>query len=341
MSQQFTQGLGEWAGTAEVYDGRGRFLGNGCDNRRVQRLDESHIRIDVTFVGPFKHTGHYHIAEREGYRLYQGPANVGYAETLSHNLIDAHAYWAALGLSQQFFLLVLPDGNTQLSLALMSRGEKLIYVVVGQNDRVGHRTEDGGRRTEGEVESEKQRPDHDAAALATGSVPGAALLTSVFRPPSPVPPSFLSGTSYDLAEDPTAGRGRILLHRSGLWSGELATLDQQLRPLPPTRYTEQVTAAGPHLQVQIAGTAFAAAPQTAHLHTNQWEAWSEAGDLVGSYSLSGGRALSGHFHFLPDQLRLWRREVVTHDGQRKAVLHTWYRGRARIGVQFGVLEFTE
>ncbi|MCL4871179.1 MAG: hypothetical protein KJ063_19640 [Anaerolineae bacterium] len=308
QAQQFTQGIGQWAGTAEVYDGRGRFLGNGSDNRQVQRLDEAHIRIDVSFVGPFKHAGHYFIAEQGSSRLYQGPANVGYAETLHPNLIDATAYWPALGLSQQFFLLVLPNGHTQLSLAFMSRGEKLIYVVVGQNDRVKAKTEEEGQKTEGNAV---------------------------------IPVSFLSGTSYDLADDPAAGRGRILLHRSGLWSGELTTLDGQLRPLPPSQYSEQVAAAGSELRVEIAGTAFAAAPQTTHLHTNQWEAWSDAGNLVGSYSLSGGRALSGHFHFLPDQMRLWRREVVSHDGHRKAVLHTWYRGRTRIGVQFGVLEFAE
>ncbi len=178
-TSRFTQNLGHWQGTAEVYDGHGRFLGNGSDSRQVQQLDNGRVRIDVSFVGPFKHAGHYTIAEAAGSRLYQGPANVGYAETLSSGLVDANAYWPALGLSQRFFLMVLPDGDTQLSLALMTRGEKLLYVVVGQNERI--RTEDEGRET-------------DAPS-------------SVLRPPS-----FLSGTSYDLAHDPAAGRGEILLH---------------------------------------------------------------------------------------------------------------------------------
>jgi len=302
---RFSQNLGHWLGTAEVYDGNGRFLGNGSDSRQVQQLADGRVRIDVSFVGPFKHAGYYTIAETAGSRLYQGPANVGYAETLSSGLVDANAYWPALGLSQRFFLMVLPNGNSQLSLALMSRGEKLLYVVVGQNERV--RTGDAGQKTD------------------TNS-------------PSPVlrPPSFLSGTSYDLARDPAAGRGDILLHRPGVWSGELAALDGALRPLSATHYSEQITA---NLQLQLAGMAFVEGAATAVLHTNHWEAWSETGDLVGSYSLSGGRALSGHFHFLPTHLRLWRREVVSHDGRHKAVLHTWYRGGERVGVQFGVLNY--
>ena len=301
---RFTQNLGHWLGTAEVYDGNGRFLGNGSDSRQVQQLADGRVRIDVSFVGPFKHAGHYTIAEAAGSRLYQGPANVGYAETLSSGLIDANAYWAALGLSQRFFLMVLPDGDSQLSLALMSRGEKLLYVVVGQNNRIDE-TEDGGWKTEAP--------------------------SSVLRPPS-----FLSGNSYDLAGDPAAGRGQILLHRPGVWSGELAALDGDLQPLAANSYSERVTA---DLHIQLTGMAFVDGMATAVLQTNKWEAWSEAGDLVGSYSLSGGRALSGHFHFLPTHLRLWRREVVSHDGRHKAVLHTWYRGGERVGVQFGVLEF--
>ena len=132
---QFKQGLGRWAGNAEVFDSKGAFLGNGSDYRNVQSLPEGRVRIDVSFVGPFKHSGHYFIQQKEDHRLYEGPANIGYAETLSENLVDANAYWSALGLSQRFFLMIV-DGNLQLSLAQMSRGEHMMYVVVGQNDRV-------------------------------------------------------------------------------------------------------------------------------------------------------------------------------------------------------------
>ena len=76
------------------------------------------------------------------------------------------------------------------------------------------------------------------------------------------------------------------------------------------------------------------------LKSNGWEAWSTPGDLVGSYSLSGGRALSGNFHFLHEEQRVWRREVASHDGSYKAVVHMIYRGGKRIGVQYGVLRFT-
>ena len=161
---QFTQGVGRWAGNAEVFDSQGCFLGDGSDYRNVQALAGGRVRIDVSFVGPFKHSGHYFIQNEGDHRLYQGPANVGYAETLSDSLVDANAYWSTLGLSQRFFLMVLPDGQTQLSLAQMARGEQLLYVVVGENHRV----------PEGE---------------------------------GPAQPVLVSGTAYDLADDPTAGRG--------------------------------------------------------------------------------------------------------------------------------------
>lgn len=291
----FSQGFGRWAGTAEVFSGEGRFLGNGADQRQVQDLGGGRTRIDVAFVGPFKHAGYYEIQSAADHRLYLGPANVGYAETLSPSLVDAHAYWAALGLSQRFFLMVLPDGQTQLSLALMSRGEQLVYAVVGQNDRV---------------------PE------------GAA---------SP-PPSLVSGTSYDLAADPTAGRGAVLLHRAGQWVGELEALDGERRPAGRVPYKETVRPTGEGLAVTITG-GFARRPRRMTVRTNGWQAWTAPGATVGSYSLSGGRALSGDFHYLDQTLRIWRREVVRHDGAQKAVVHVAYRGGQRVGVQFGVLAF--
>ena len=292
--QGFTQAVGRWLGTAEVYAGDGRFLGNATDQRHVQQqVDDNRVRIDLSFVGPFKFAGHYFIEDCKTHRLYQGPANVGYAETLSNGLIEANAYWAAVGLSQRFFLMVLPDGKRQMSLALMSRGEELIYVVVGEYHRV----------------------------LAEGQV---------------APPAFVSGTSYDLGDDVAGGRGEILLHRNGRYSGTLSTLDGDLNELEATNFSEHVD----ELSVIVDGLAFAS-PQTFALVTNGRQAWTGSGSVVGSYSLSGGRALSGQFHFLDEQLRLWRREVVSHDGTMKTVLHNWYRGGQRIGVQFGVLGFAE
>ena len=55
---QFKQGIGRWAGNAEVFDSKGCFLGNGADYRNVQPLENGRVRIDVSFVGPFKHSGH-------------------------------------------------------------------------------------------------------------------------------------------------------------------------------------------------------------------------------------------------------------------------------------------
>ena len=292
----FTQGVGRWLGTAEVYDSHGRFVGNATDQRHVQKDEGSNrVRIDLSFVGPMKFAGHYTIEDRIDYRLYQGPANIGFAETLADNLIDANAYWPVTGLSQRFFLMILPGGQQQISLGLMSRGEKLIYVVVGEYNRV---QEDG-----------------------------------------PQLPDMVNGISYDLQDDPTAGRGTILLERSGRWSGTLTTLDQKLNQVENHAYTETVTHSEQGVTVTVTGTQFVQGAKTAVLKSNNWEAWSVPGDLVGSYSLSGGRALSGQFHFLQEEQRLWRREVASHNGSYKAVLHMIYRGGERIGVQFGVLHF--
>lgn len=291
------QGLGRWAGTAEVFSGEGRFLGNGADHRVVQELGGGRTRIDVSFVGPFKHAGHYFIQDNGDHRQYQGPANVGYAETLAENLVDANAYWTALGLSQRFFLMVL--GEVQLSLALMARGEQLIYAVVGQNDRV---------------------PEGAATPL----------------------PSLVSGTSYDLAADPQAGRGELFLHRAGKWRGELTVWDGQRQLLGQRPYTETVELVNEKMfYVTLAG-GFAEEVRTVCLCTNGWQAWSlPEQPLAGSYSLYGGRAASGTFHLLEAGLRVWRREVVTHDGTQKVLLRHWFRGSERVGVDFGVLQFGE
>lgn len=292
-----SQFIGRWAGSAEVYDGYGRFLGNGADYRQVQPLADGRVRIDVSFLGPFKHSGHYFIQPQEDCRLYEGPANIGYAETLSDNLVDANAYWPALGLSQRFFLMNVSD-NLQLSLAQMARGEHLMYVIVGQNDRV---------------------PDGDA----------------------PAQPTVVSGTHYDLQDDPAAGRPAVWLHRPGQWRGELTALDENRRPLGQFAYSQTI-APSALLEMRTAGGAFDAADRRAAFTTNEWQAWTTAdSDVVGSYSLSGGRALSGQFYHRESRLRCWRREVVALDGSRKALVEHWYRGGQRVGVQFGVLEFEE
>lgn len=128
---------GEWRGTAEVYGGDGRFLGNGVDRRFVTTdVGGGRTRIELSFTGPFKFTGHYVIADRGTHRLYEGPVNQGFAEALGEHLVQADNYWPSVGLSQRFLLMVLPGEDRQLSMALLSRGERLCYVVVGENHRV-------------------------------------------------------------------------------------------------------------------------------------------------------------------------------------------------------------
>lgn len=294
-TEGFNKGAGKWAGSAEVYSGEGRFVGNGTDRRNVQQVSPERIRIDLSFIGPFKFAGHYFIEDRKTERLYQGPVNVGYAEPLSSSLVDSNSYWAATGFTQRFFLMVLPDGQRQVSMAQLLRGDQLIYTVVGENQRVDDTFE---------------------------GIPG-----------------LVNGSEYDFTSDPTAGRGEILLHRKGIWRGTLAVLDEKMMEMPAVDYAESIIPAANRLEITTTGAAFDPQPATVTLATNDYQAWSEPGEVVGSYNLCGGRALSGHFQHLRPNLRVWKREVVTHEGDLKVVVHIWYRGGQRIGAQLGILRF--
>lgn len=134
--RSFEAGEGQWRGSAEVYDGRGRFLGGGHDARAVRRrLGDWTVEVEISFTGPFRMSGSYVIADRGDCRLYQGPLNYGCAEAFGDGLVDANNYWPDLGFSQRLFLMVLPGGEAQLSLALLSRGERAVYTVVGEYGR--------------------------------------------------------------------------------------------------------------------------------------------------------------------------------------------------------------
>ena len=300
----FSQGLGEWIGSAEVYDGDGRFAGMGRDTRTVQATDPAGlVTVEVTFEGPFSLSGMYTIADHGSHRTYEGPLNLGFAEVLGDGLIAARNYWPSLGLSQRFFLMVLPGGDHQLSLALLSRGDQLRWTVVGEYQR--------------------------------------RLRASQDPPPAvePIDPAAVS-------DDPTAGRGQLLLLRPGRWSGRLHLLDAGLEPSGTVDYIETVAAsgdspaeaAGEALTVELSGLHFA--PDAAFvLESDGWTAWTPAGDFAGSAALSGGRGLSGHFHNDPAGCRVWRREVASLDGSTKAALHIWYRGEERLGALYGALSF--
>ena len=300
----FSQGLGEWIGSAEVYDGKGRFAGMGRDTRTVQATDPAGlITVEVTFEGPFSLSGMYTIADHGSHRTYEGPLNLGFAEVLGDGLIAARNYWPSLGLSQRFFLMVLPGGDHQLSLALLSRGDQLRWTVVGEYRR--------------QVEASE----------------------SPVAPPEPIAPAKVS-------DDPTAGRGRLLLLRPGRWAGRLHRLDGDLEPSGTVDFSETLTptgsdpalAGGQAMQVRLSGLDFA--PDASFvLESDGWTAWTPAGDFAGSAALSGGRGLSGHFHNDPARCRVWRREVASLDGTTKAVLHIWYRGEERLGALYGTVAF--
>lgn len=300
MSQQsggsFSQGVGQWIGAAEVYDAAGRFAGHGRDTRTVQADDDAgRVTVDVSFDGPFSVAGVYTIADHGTHRIYEGPLNYGYAEALGDGLISANNYWHQLGLSQRFFLMVLPDGTRQLSLAIISAGEQLHWTVVGEYQR----------QTD---------------------------------PAQPQPPATVPMDPAVLADDPTAGRGQVLLHRAGRWSGQLTVLDADLEAGGSTSYVESVHRADEGVRVELTDTGFAS-DVAFEIHTDGWLASTPPGPVVGSYNLSGGRGMSGSLLHQADALRVWRREVAALDGTMKGVVHTWYRGDQRVGVAHGVLEF--
>ncbi len=297
--RSFSSGIGRWIGSAEVYSGEGQFLGNAHDYRNVHRpSDKTLLQIDTSFIGPFKYSGSFTIAEQGDYRLYQGPDNYGYAETLSENLIDANSYWPITGLNERFFLMILPGCKRQIGLSLLTRGEHLIYVVIGDYQKV----------------NENWHGIH---------------------------PYLLNGTSFDLADDQSAGRGTNLMHRPGCWQGHLRMLDADLAEVTgTTMYSENIVSTESQIRSTIIGNAFDSDPRQLNFTSKNNLAWSSIGQVVGSYSLSGGRAMSGTFYHLAKNIRVWRREVISHDGSYKAVVHVWYRGSQRAGMQFGVLQFT-
>jgi len=292
----FSQGVGQWIGAAEVYGANGEFLGTGRDTRTVEADDgEGTVTVNVTFEGPFSLGGVYTIADRTTHRLYQGPLNYGFADVLGDGLISAHNYWSDLGMNQRFFLMVLPDGSRQLSLALISRGEVLKYVVVGEYLR----------QTD---------------------------------PSKPEPPATVPMNPVELAGDLTGGRGEMLLNRAGKWSGELTTLGADLSPIGTTTYREVVDSVADGLAVSLTGLPFAQ-DASYKLTTDGAEASTPVGDVLGSYSMSGGRGRSGNFLHHRDEMRVWSREVAALDGTLKGVVHIWYRGEQRVGVAHGTLEF--
>jgi hypothetical protein len=296
----FCSAVGDWKGTAEVFDGTGRFLGGGVDQRHVTTPEgEGKVRIELSFTGPFSFAGHYVIEDRGDHRLYRGPVNVGFAEALGDDAVQADNYWQAIGMSQRFLLMVTPDGHRQLSLALLSRGERLCYAVVGENHK----------------------------QLVCG-------------PDAPsFPPSAVDRASVDLASDPTAGRGQLLLHRPGRWRGTVRVTDGALGAADELPLEQTVTREGDRIAIRTVGGRFAPEPYRCLLRSDGWHAWTTDGPVAGSYSLSGGRAASGQLHYLADELRVWRREVVSHDGALKAVVDNWYRGGRRVGTQHGFLTF--
>ena len=303
----FAKGVGEWIGAAEVYDNSGRFAGMGHDHRTVKADDNAGtVTVAVSFAGPFSLTGEYTVVDHGSYRRYLGPLNLGYAEAFADGLVVAHNYWPDLRLSQRFFLMVLPDGSTQLSLALLSRGEKLAWTVVGEYQR---------------------QTDPNAA-----NPPGVPLLD-----PAEIGDDPNAGRGEVLLFRPGRWIGELQHCDANLQpTGEAAFLETVSfvsGALHETRNTQQQA-----INVQVSGLEFSADAQY-ELASDGTSVWCAADGLSGSATLYGGRALSGQFHHHGDGLRVWRREVACVDGTKKAVLHLWYQGEALLGGSYGVLDF--
>ena len=301
-SGSFSRGVGEWIGAAEVYDAEGRFAGAGRDTRSVQADDHAGtVTVDVTFDGPFSLSGEYTIVDHGSYRTYQGPLNVGYAEALGDGLVAAHNYWPDLGLSQRFFLMVMPDGTRQLSLALLSRGERLVWTVVGEYQR------------QVDAEAPPTPPVQALDPAELGDDPAAGrdelLLLRSGR---------WTGQLQRLDGDlePAGSTGYV----ETVSEGNTGTAGQS------------------ELTVELSGLGFAG-DVSFPLTSDGWSVWAPNGEVTGSATLSGGRGLSGQFHHQTDRLRVWRREVAALDGTMKAVLHIWYQGEQRLGATYGTLAF--
>lgn len=354
--RSFEQGEGHWRGAAEVYDAAGNFAGEGHDARAVRRdLDDGTVEVEVGFTGPFRLSGSYVIADHGDHRLYLGPLNHGYAEVLGERLIDTNNYWPDIGLSQRLCLMVLPGGRAQLSLALLSRGEQAAYTVVGEYERRSAADPPGvsGSSRIAPATASGAAP----AAGERGAEPGEEWTGAVLERPGTWSGGLeLIGSDGDVLG--TAGYSERV-ERAG--RVERAERAEQVEHVGQAEHVGQVehvgqagrvgqvgqvgqaeqvgaTGDGGRLEVALTGTGFAG-DATITLRSDGRRHWTGGGDVVGSESLWGGRALAGTLLFGRDCLRLWRREVARRDGSSKGVLHMWYRGGTRVGVAHGVLEF--
>ena len=287
-----------------MYGADGRFAGMGRDTRSVRADDHAgRVTVEVSFEGPFSLSGSYTIADHGSHRSYEGPLNIGSAEVLGDGLVAAHNYWPSVGLSQRFFLMVLPGSNHQLSLALLSRGDQLRWTVVGEYRR------------------------------QAGTAP---------PPPPPVEPIDPSEARGDpsagrgqlLVLRPGRWSGR--LQRLGPDLQPAGSADCVETVAPADR--EPAERSGRSMAVEMSGLGFA--PDASFtLASDGWTAWTLDGEVAGSAALSGGRGLSGQFHHDGAGCRVWRREVASLDGSIKAALHIWYRGEKRLGAVYGTMAF--
>ncbi len=304
-----------------MFDSAGRFAGIGHDARVVRRgINANTVEVDVSFNGPFNLSGSYRISDFGGHRIYGGPLNYGCADAVSDKLVDANNYWPSLGWSQRLFLMVLPSGKSQLSLALLSRGERLEYAVVGEYSR--------------------------------GTTPPPSVVAGF---PDELCDDPLAGREVNLVSRPGTWSGELTVlndtddkptathYREHTTTAACDNSSAVVSTLEGTGFTEAVQmhfASDGWSRWTTHRSSSSSTSTTSAVSAKSPEAaggWS-TNEVVGSESLWGARAVSGNLLFASG-LRLWRREVIRSDGHSKAVLHTWFRGTSRCGTVHGVLDF--
>ena len=166
--------------------------------------------------------------------------------------------------------MVLPNKSTQISLALMSRGERLQYAIIGEYNKV---------------------------------------LVNPEATPEELP---LSPIAQQSDEEISHRHQQRMIHREGTWTGKVKVLDRHLNEAGYREITEQVhiknvptaTVDQQMIHIKLTGSSFLHTNTQYTMCTDHELAWSTEGDTVGSYSLYGGRALSGHLHDLKSEIHL-------------------------------------
>jgi hypothetical protein len=94
IMELLSQGIGNWTGISEIYDGRGYFMGNVSDQRTIEQNEDGDYIVSVNIIGPVMLNGQYNIKIAPDHHTYKGDVHVGYAEHYNNELLASNNYWA-------------------------------------------------------------------------------------------------------------------------------------------------------------------------------------------------------------------------------------------------------